>query len=238
MKAFYTVIFALVLVTMTVSASTITFVGYEDTAGAVSDKDFNDSIATSSGIQLFDLFGVWKTLTPAVSLSNSGTPFWDSTSYDGTHDNFGDCLQGLGTGPCSNSVAATGLQYLALPNGGKVENVWFVGEGTINLFGGITADSDKIGICGVGLLGCNTPIEWITGSTFNVDILGPWEFVAFNGSQISYSDPNIFLGQTSNFAFAQGTSTPEPGDLFLVALGLLWLGSFKFKKETYGKNQG
>jgi hypothetical protein len=227
---------ATVFLALTVSASPITqyMVGYEDTTGHSSDNDFNDLMVSGNGITLYQLGGVWSNLTPAVSLANSGTPFWDHVSYDGNFDNFGDCLQGLGTGVCSTPVNDDHLQYLATLFGGKVDNVWFTGTGTISLLGGISADPDKIGVCGVGLFGgCTTTIEWLTGSTLNVGIVGPWEFVAYNGSAYSYSDPTF--QQAGDFAFARGTEMPEPGGLLLMGLGLLIVGGWKFQKENHAK---
>lgn len=212
----------LALASVAASASTlVTFVGFNDDGkGPNSDNDYEDLIGMGAGIQLHDLGGAFANLTPAIALSNSGNPFWDNQSYDGLHDNFGDCLLGLGNGVCSTQVDATGLKYLALSGGGSVNEVWFTGQGVVTVLGGITADSDKLGVCADIGLGCIGPIDWISGSlNVNFGIL-PWEFVAFNGTTSSYSYSAPTIWQSSDFAFAQGVAAPEPGTIWLLIGGL------------------
>jgi hypothetical protein len=201
------------------AATTTTFACFEDTLGPHSDNDCNDSIA-ATGATLHQIGGIFINLTPAIALSNSGDPFWDNASFDGIHDNFGDCALGLGTGVCATPFAATNLQYLATTSGSRVNAVWFTGALTLTSLGGITADTDVMGVCGEATegTGCDTPITWLTGTSVTVDYPVEELVAKVNGSILSYSNPTY--GQISTFGFITGADCPEPNAAWLAGVGL------------------
>jgi hypothetical protein len=203
------------LLAMSASAGTV-IIGMEDNDTSSSDRDFQDLIAsvTSASIQTG---GIWSNLTPSV-VNQSGTPFWDNPSQDGTNMNLGNFA--LGDGGFTGGPIAPGLQYLASPTGGMV-SFSFAGAAIITVIGGITSDADVLGVCPDQNCNAGNTI-WINGS-LNYTPTGAWELTGINGLGAQwYSDPTA--GQTSEFAALESVPTPEPATLALIGLGMLFLG--------------
>ena len=190
------------------------FIGMEDTP--TGDKDYQDllgSIITAS----IQAGGIWSNLTSSV-VNQSGTPFWDNPSDDGTNMNFGNFA--LGNGGFTGGPVAPGLQYLASETGGIVA-FDFTGSATIAVIGGITSDQDTLGVCPVQ--DCNAAnTTWINGS-LNYVATGAWQLTGTNGLGAQWwSDPTE--AQTSEFAVLKSTEAPEPNSVALIGLGLLLAG--------------
>ena len=193
------------LAALTASASSVIYLGFEDSP--TGDRDYNDVMASITGSTLHTSTGVFTVLTPAIVNADSGNPFWDHVSGDGPNMNIGNFWE-----------SEEGIEYLATAGGGKVSDVWFSGGSTVTITGGITADHDTIGVCYVS--NCAGTTQWITGPSLTFAATGNFEIVGKNGSPgvEFYSDPS--WNESSSFAFAQGTQTPEPNAAVGLGLGL------------------
>ena len=95
--------------------------------------------------------------------------------------------------------------------------VWFSGGSTVTITGGQTADTDKLYECSLGGSNCQQVVGSLTFTP-----TGNWELMGqVNGGAKYYSDPTE--GESSSFAFAQGSNAPEPDTLLLGAAGLGFL---------------
>lgn len=130
----------------TFAASSTVFIGFEDhNAQQNSDYDYNDWVGsmTADGLTVHSETGVF---TLANSSSESGSPFWANTSYDGAKFNVGYCVYGGGN--CGTGLATEPTSYLATLAGGSVSDVFFTtGGGNVNATVSfmVSADTDDAG---------------------------------------------------------------------------------------------
>ncbi len=135
-----------------------------------------------------------------------------------------------------------------LPNGytgdGDVNDAWVTGvimttsnplldEVTVTWGGALSGWTNEIFI---GLTGTDavSPGPNFVGN-FAVDTDLPVTALAGNGD-IYFGDSSLNPSGALYFYESQTVSTPEPGIMLLTALGLLWLGAWKFqRKENYDK---
>jgi hypothetical protein len=87
---------------------------------------------------------IWQNWTTA-QLNDSGTPFWNHASFDGTRKNIGDCL--TSAAPCGITNPPGAIPYLGTSTGAAFPEFYFNSTGgsvTATLAGGITASSNDI----------------------------------------------------------------------------------------------
>lgn len=225
----WTLIAAALLLTTPTWASTY-FGGFEDTTGRSSDYDYNDLVFSISGQNLSLISnGTWYT---KPTLGTNGTPFWNRSSFDGSKMNVGYCIYGGGN--CGAGLDPSAL-YLASANKQSVGNVSFSVDGSVagEIDIKYAADHNTLGWYS---LAHPSSIHWLTGgvgNNFSFTPTGDFGLVATNGlGQDFYSDCGAD-GSTSQFAFF--AEAPEPGQIGLLAVGLLGLSLF-LKKRAAAKS--
>jgi len=197
------------------------YVGVEDapvTGWGAGDKDYNDLIFTLSGAGL--LLNSNGTLSNPIAPNNSGSPFWNNLSIDGTGKNFGDCLYTAAKNPCTGGAPIDpSAKYLS--NGGSFAGFSFSGaSGSVTLSIDVSLHTDHD-----TLYWCTDPSSChviTNGGSFNPGS-GSFYFSVMDGSYYTYTS------QTSNFAAALSPiqpltpiqPTPEPLSLALTGSGLL-----------------
>ncbi len=231
---------AALLLTVPTWASTY-FGGFEDTVGtryASSDYDYNDLVFSMSGQNLTLISnGTWYT---KPTLGTNGTPFWNHSSYDGNKMNVGYCIYGGGN--CGAGLDPTAL-YLASRNQQSVEDVYFSVNGSAN--GEIDlkyANDHNL----LGWYSVNSPntIHWLSGSVGNIFSFTPhgdFGLVASNnngsmwGQNFYSQDCYGTQDDQSHFAFF-AAEAPEPGQIGLLAVGLLGVSLFLKKRIGTAKS--
>ncbi len=210
------------------------FGGFEDTVGG--DYDYNDIVFSISGNGL-TLNSAGKYYSQPV-LDNSGTPFWNNTSFDQPAKayNVGYCI--YGGGACNGGKALdAGAQFLASASSPKVsaKDVTFTVNGGVNanITLGITAGTDSLGYY---LLSDPTHVYKIggVGNTYSFAPGGSFGLVGMvsNLGNTFYSQTSLGTQDcTSHFAFFNSTA-PEPGMMSLVGTGLLSVGALLRRRKT------
>lgn len=220
---------ALVLLTTPTWASTY-FGGFEDTAGKSSDYDYNDLVFSITGQDLTLISnGVWYS-KPA--LGTNGTPFWNNRSFDGPGMNVGYCI--YGGGGCGAGLDPTAL-YLASQHQQSVGNVYFSVDGAVA--GQIELKyADDHNVLGWYSIGTPGSIHWLTGGVgddFSFTPDGDFGLVATNGLGQDFYSQDCYGARDdqSHFAFF-AADAPEPGQIGLLAVGLLGLSLFLKRRSS------
>lgn len=222
---------AVLLLTTPIWASTY-FGGFEDTVStpqATSDYDYNDLVFSLSGQNLTLLSnGTWYS---KPVLGTSGTPFWNNNSYDGSKMNVGDCIYGGGN--CGGGLDPSAL-YLASHNKQSVDNVYFSANGSATGEIDLKYANDH-NLLGWYNLSNPNSIHWLSGtpgSAFSFTPDGDFGLIATNGLGQNFYSQDGYGTQDdeSHFAFF-GAEAPEPGQIGLLAVGLIGLALF-LKKRT------
>ncbi len=170
---------------------------------------FADTIVGSSGAG-------WQS---NYIVNQNGTPYWDSSSLDGTKKNIGYCL--TGTGNCGMPGAPGALDYWGYSNGNADLDIGFMptsggtaaleieiaGYSSVNEFG--YQDSTGNHILFTGPQG--------TGSTAVIAAVGEYYFFIVSGNgQTYYTDSSLNPHKDQDFQhFAIFDSSPD---------GTYWLG--------------
>ncbi len=218
----WTLFAAALLLTNTTWASTY-YAGFEDTAGAHSDYDYNDLVFSISSDNLSLISnGNWYN---KPVLGANGAPFWNNHSYDGAQLNVGYCVYGGGN--CGGGLNGSAA-YLAASNHGSAGDVYFHftggGQVEINLKFKFADDNNQLGWYS---LSDKDDVHWLSRNgnsmgIFDVSPTGDFGLIGTNGlGQDFYSqDWNGTQDDASHFAFF-GTDAPEPGQAGLLAIGLI-----------------
>ena len=230
----WTLAAAALLLTVPTWASTY-FGGFEDTVGtryASSDYDYNDLVFSISGQNLTLISnGTWYT---KPTLGTNGTPFWNNSSYDGSKMNVGYCIYGGGN--CGAGLDPSAL-YLASSHKQSVDNVYFSANGSLTGEIDIKYANDQNRLGWYSLSHPNS-IHWLSnsvGDVFSFTPNGDFGLVASNNNgsifgQTFYSqDYYGAQDDQSHFAFF-AAEAPEPGQIGLLAIGLLGLSLFLKKR--------
>ena len=212
--------------------------GLEDmpgSSGLEASGDFNDMIFELNGNVTMDApGGVLNNLMPGV-VNESGTVFWDNLSGDGPDMNVGFCLLGESTCPLTGAPLG-GVEYLATPSGGSVNNVTFDATGTVtlDLLAGITKNTaDTLGwylLSDPTMLHLLIPAPDSAGETVSFAPGGAFALYSTDGtgqiySSISASNVNESPDQQHFALFTDPPSTvPEPSTGVLMWLGIALLG--------------
>jgi hypothetical protein len=204
------------------------FGGFEDTPRASGDNDYNDFVFQISGVTL-NSTASWFSKTGST-LNDSGVPFWNNNSSDGSaaqHGiyNVGYCIYGGGAcGPGYDPSA----QYLAASNTttGSANDVTFSAAGGV---GGqallqITAGTD---VLGWALAATPGTIHFLNpGGTIGEFSFAPGGTFVLVGNNNNGSGGNTYYSYTadgnggdtsgvSHFAFF-GNPVPEPTSIILL----------------------
>ena len=215
--------------------------GLEDwygNSGLEKNGDFNDVIFEITGNVSIDAScGVFNNLTPAV-VNENGTVFWDNPSGDGRDMNIGYMLM--------NDPSLQGLQYLAAPGGGSVNEVTFDATGTVTLtvLGGITANQgNTLGWYDLGTPGALNPLGAVppdsAGETISFTPGGTFALYSADGWGQVYSSVSASNVEESpnqqHFAFfvEPSNQVPEASTAALTGIGvaLLGLGAVRRRKR-------
>lgn len=196
--------------------------GFEDLSSKTdggSDYDYNDIVfnLTGSSLSLNTSTGKWFT---EPTLGTSGSPFWNNASWDGANMNIGYCIYGGGN--CNHGTALDpGARYLATGNGGSVGDVTFSTGGYVDADIDLHYSSD-LDVLGWFLLSDPSNIHWLPfGGIINSNGQA-FGIAAENLSTHQVYDSDCFSSDNMNhFAWF---ATPEPGNLSLLAIGLVVLG--------------
>jgi hypothetical protein len=224
----------LFVIALSPAHATTYYGGFEDTVGG--DYDYNDVVFSLAGTGLtLNSSASWNAES-TVTLGTSGTPFWNHASADGPKDNVGYCI--YGGGGCNGGTAIdAGAAFLATSTGGSANDVTFSPtSSTASVILSITADSDEIGWYDVS---SPSTIHWIGGSdaftpggAFGLVGCNDWTGSSCAGTDFYSVTSSGNGGDTvSHFAFfGPSVSTPEPGEMAMVGLGLLGLVGLRRRK--------
>jgi hypothetical protein len=229
----WTLVAAALLLTIPTWAGTY-YGGFEDTAGPSSDYDYNDLVFSITGQDLTLISnGTWYT---KPTLGTNGKPFWNNKSFDGNKMNIGYCIYGGGN--CGAALDPSAL-YLASRNQQSVGDVYFSVNGSVNGEIDLKYANDHNLLGWYSLTNPNS-IHWLSGTAGGVFSFTPksdFGLVASNNNgsiwgQDFYSQDCYDRAEDdqSHFAFF-AAEAPEPGQIGLVAIGLLGLSLF-LKKRT------
>ncbi len=237
----WTLATAVLLLTAPTWANTY-FGGFEDTIGTEgtsSDYDYNDLVFSITGQNLALISnGNWYS---KPVLGTSGTPFWNTHSFDGPNRNVGYCIYGggnCGTGAGLDPSAS----YLASNSRQSVGDVYFSVDGQVNGDVEVKLANDH-NVLGWYNLSDPNHINWFSdaddpGDTFHFTPRGDFGLVADNNGglgQTFYSQDSYGTQDTaSHFAFF-GTAAPEPGQTGLFMVGLASLGLLLRRRMTAAK---
>ena len=227
----WTLVAAALLLTTPTWASTY-FGGFEDTVRG--DYDYNDLVFSISGQNLTLISnGTWYT---KPTLGTNGTPFWNNQSGDGNKMNVGYCIYGGGN--CGAGLDSSAL-YLASQHQQSVSNVYFSVNGGVSgeVDIKLAADNDRL-----GWYSTSNPfaLHWLSnadgaGDVFSFTPHGDFGLIASNNNgsifgQSFYSQDRWGTqDDQSHFAFFSAEA-PEPGQIGLLAIGLLGLSLFLKKR--------
>jgi hypothetical protein len=238
----WTLVAAALLFTAPTTWASTYFGGFEDTVGTrytYSDYDYNDLVFSITGQTLTLISnGTWYT---KPHLGTNGTPFWNHSSSDGNEMNVGYCIYGGGN--CGAGLDRSAL-YLASRHKQSVENVYFSVNGSLT--GEIdikyTSDHNLLGWYSVG--DPYHSIHWLSGnvgSVFSFTPTGDFGLIASNnngsiwGQNFYSQDYYGTQDDQSHFAFF-AAEAPEPGQIGLLAIGLLGVSLFLKKRITTAKS--
>lgn len=215
------------------------FGGFDDTIGTpqvTSDYDYNDLVFSISGQNLNLISnGTWYT---KPNLGTSGTPFWNNHSFDGANMNIGYCIYGGGN--CGAGLDPSAL-YLASHSQQSVDDVYFSVSGPLTGEIDIKYAGDHNSLGWYSVSSPNT-IHWLSpsdgvGDVFSFTPNGDFGLVATNGLGQDFYSQDCYGAQDdqSHFAFF-ATDAPEPGQVGLLAIGLLGVSLFLKKRAGIAKS--
>lgn len=215
--------------------------GFEDTVGSryvSSDYDYNDLVFSITGQNLTLISG--GTWYSKPTLGSSDTPFWNNNSYDGSKRNVGYCIYGGGN--CGAGLDPSAL-YLASRNKQSVGDVYFSVNGSLTGQIDIKYANDQNLLGWYSVSDPYHSIHWLTGSVgsiFSFTPNGDFGLIASNdngskwGQNFYSQDCYGTQDPQSHFAFF-AAQAPEPGQIGLLAVGLLGLSFFLKKRAGTAK---